>query len=201
LVGRDVDGAVAFAELGAARRCEQRRMGVGRRGPAQGLVEGNVLGGRDEPFLREVVLSATKAPLPPDPGGPITYHAADDMGDFHEVVVDHVCEVVGREAIRLEEDEVVLVFQLGVLPVDEILEGDARLRWPEANDVRLAGVGSLLRVSLLDPATCARVACISARVERLLLVLIEALGTTEAAICRAFLKHAVGYLTVVDKPL
>ena len=32
--------------------------------------------------------------------------AAQDVRDLHEVVVDHVGEVIGREAVRLEQDRV-----------------------------------------------------------------------------------------------
>ena len=52
--------------------------------PAEGLVEQDVLGGGGDPLL-----------------------GADDVGDLHEVVVDDVGEVVGGEAVGLEQDLVV----------------------------------------------------------------------------------------------
>ena len=64
--------------------------------PAEGLVEQDVLGGGGDPFL-----------------------GADHVGDVHEVVVDDVGEVVGGEAVGLEED---LVVDVGVVEGDVAAE-------------------------------------------------------------------------------
>ena len=63
------------------------------------------------------------------------------MGDAHEVVVHHVGEVVGGQAVGLEED---LVVQLGVVhsdvPVHRVVEGGGALGDALADDVGLPGV-------------------------------------------------------------
>ena len=64
--------------------------------PAEGLVEEDVLGRGGDPLL-----------------------GADDVGDLHEVVVDDVGEVVGGEAVGLQQD---LIVDVGVLEGDVAAE-------------------------------------------------------------------------------
>ena len=67
--------------------------------------------------------------------------AAHDVRDAHRVVVDDVCEVIGRHAVRLDQDHVV---QIGAVhcdvPVQNVVERRfAVLRHVLPDDVRLAG--------------------------------------------------------------
>ena len=39
-------------------------------------------------------------------GGNI-FVSANDMRDSHQMIIDHVCEIIGREAVRLDEDHVI----------------------------------------------------------------------------------------------
>ena len=75
--------AVPLRELAAARREDQRHVRELRRVPAERLVELDVDRRGRDPLV-----------------------AAHDVGDLHVVIVDHVAEVVGREAVRLEQDQV-----------------------------------------------------------------------------------------------
>ena len=86
--------------------------------PAEGLVQQIVLGGGGE------VLAA-----------------ADHVGDAHQVVIHHVCEVIGGQAVPLDKD---LVVQGGVFHSDiakgHIVEGGGTLSGDTlTDDVRLAG--------------------------------------------------------------
>ena len=74
--------------------------------PAEGLVEQHVLGRGGDPLL-----------------------GADDVGDLHEVVVDDVGEVVGREAVGLEQHLVVdVVVREGDVAAQLVAEGWSRPR-------------------------------------------------------------------------
>ena len=85
--------------------------------PAKGLIQQVVLGGGGQ------ILAAT-----------------DDMGNAHQVVVHHVCKVVGRHSVGLDEDLVVhlAVVDLNVA-VDHIVKaGHARAGDLLADDIRVA---------------------------------------------------------------
>ena len=58
-----------------------------------------------ECFIKQVILGC---------GGKI-FTAADNMGDVHEVVIDNIGEVIGREAIGLHQN---LVIQLRIMHGD-----------------------------------------------------------------------------------
>jgi len=66
--------------------------------------------------------------------------AAHHVRDAHQVVIHHVGEVIGREAVALEQDLVVELFVLhGDVAVDEILEGSRTfLAYALADHVRQA---------------------------------------------------------------
>ena len=94
--------------------------------PAEGLVELDVLGQRRDPLL-----------------------GADDVGDPHQVVVHHVGEVVGGEAVGLEQH---LVVDLGVVESRSRRAADRRRRsrrrrHREPDHVRLAGVDAVASAS------------------------------------------------------
>ena len=55
-----------------------------RRLPAEGLIELHVFGRRDDPLF-----------------------GADDVADAHHVIVDHVGQVIGRKAVRLQQHLIV----------------------------------------------------------------------------------------------
>ena len=63
------------------------------------------------------------------------FFAADDMGDFHEVVVDDIGEVVGREVVGFHEDLVVDGFAVELdIAANEVFEFDDFVRDFLAND-------------------------------------------------------------------
>ena len=108
------DGILALGDFGLVEVAQQGHVPEARQLPAEGLVEQHVLGGGRDPLL-----------------------GADDVGDLHEVVVDDVGEVIGGEAVGLEQDLVVDVVvgegdgaaQLvakGCLSLDGDLEADDR---------------------------------------------------------------------------
>ena len=91
-------------------------MDIGGDLPAEGLIQQVIFGGRGQ------VLG------PP-------YH----VGDAHEMVVHHVGEIIGGQAVGLEED---LVVQLGVVhgdvPVHRVVEGGGALGNTLTDDIGLS---------------------------------------------------------------
>ena len=113
----EADRVLALRDLRAVGVAQERQVAEDRLLPAEAPVELHVLGQRGEPLL-----------------GP------DDVRDAHQVVVHHVGEVVGGEAVALQQD---LVVHLGVveahLAAQEVPhDGLAPVRHREADDVRLA---------------------------------------------------------------
>ena len=108
---------LALRDLRAVGVAQQRQVAEDGRLPAEALVEPHVLRQRREPLL-----------------------GADHVRDAHQVVVDHVGEVIGRKAVALEQD---LVVHLRVVDRDVAAEqvvddALALARHREADDVRLA---------------------------------------------------------------
>ena len=96
----EADRVPALRDLRAVGVAQQRQVAEDRRVPSEGAVELDVLGQRREPLLR-----------------------ADDVGDAHQVVVDDVGQVIGREAVALEQD---LIVHLGALEADLAREGTSK---------------------------------------------------------------------------
>ena len=112
---------------------------------------------------------------------------ADDVGDPHQVVVDHIGQVVGRKAVGLQQD---LIVDLGVFKVHLAAQtihhgGLAGLRHGQADDKWLARRGPRVRGGLVQAATVSVVA----HEARLALLfgaqLVQSLGGAEAAVGRA----------------
>ena len=82
--GQAGGGVLALGDLGLVGVAQQRHVRELRHLPPEPAMEQDVLGGRGDPLL-----------------------AAHDRGDAHEVVVDHDGQVIGREAVGLEDDLVV----------------------------------------------------------------------------------------------
>ena len=147
---------------------------VGGHLPAEGLVEKVVFGGGAEVFA-----------------------APDHVGDAHKVVVDDVGEVVGGQAVPLEED---LIVQGGVVhgdvAEDGVVEGDApALGDFLADDIGFPGVHAGL--GLLGAEGAAGVRC-AVKVPGILL----ALGLlTEAVVGEALLHQQPGVPAVGVPPL
>ena len=82
----------------------------------------------------------------------------DDVGDRHQVVVDHVRQVVGREAVRLDEH---LIVHLGGVELDRAAQRVAHQERAlgghgEPDDVRLARRAPACGVGRVDPAAVHR---------------------------------------------
>lgn len=114
---------------------------------------------------------------------PQPYLAPDDVRHLHEVVVDDVGKVVGREAVRLDEDKVLFGILLLVGAVNGIAELDAGGSIAlEAHDMGLAGGGKPDRLGRIHGPARARVEGGHAGVVELALLGLELLGAAEAAI-------------------
>ena len=69
----------------------------------------------------------------------MTYLSSDDVTDLHEVVIDDICEVIGRVAIVLEDHLVIDILVVKHhLAVHDILERCLALRYLHTNDKRLS---------------------------------------------------------------
>ena len=104
-------------------------MAEDRKLPTEGLVEPDVFGQRRDPLL-----------------------GADDVGDPHQVVVDHVGEVVGRVAVGLEQH---LVVDLGVgdrdvAPQEVVGHGVAVFRHGEPDHMGLSRFAAPRRLRRVD---------------------------------------------------
>ena len=108
---------LALRDLRAVGVAQQRQVAEDRLLPAEAPVELHVLRQRRQPLLRP-----------------------DDVGDAHEVVVHHVREVVGGEAVALQQDLVVhlRVVEAHLAAQEVPHDGLAPARHREADDVRLA---------------------------------------------------------------
>ena len=108
--------AGAFGELGMVFIRNQRAVHIDRHFPAECVVNAVVLRRRGEVLI-----------------------SAHDMGDAHQMVVHHICKIVGRVTVGFDQDHVV---ELGIIhgnvPVYLIVErrGSFR-RHVETNDIRL----------------------------------------------------------------
>ena len=100
-------------------------MGEGGRFPSKGGVHLDVFGGGDEPF-----------------------GSSDDVGDFHELVVDDVGEVVGGKSVPLPDDEVVFGFGFLVTSVHDVLYHHWLFGALEPDGKWFSVVGPLLRLLL-----------------------------------------------------
>ncbi len=109
---------LALRDLRAVGVAQERQVAEHRRLPAEPLVEPHVLRQRRQPLLG-------------------AYHVADP----HQVVVDHVRQVIGGEAVALQQD---LVVHLGVVEAELSAQQVAHhalavARHRQADDARLAG--------------------------------------------------------------
>ncbi len=134
------------------------------RSPAESTVQHDVLGRGGEPLL-----------------------SADDVGDPHQVIVDHIGQVVGGEAIGFQQN---LIVNLGVFEAHLAAQtihhdGLAGFRHSQADDKRLARGGPRVRDSRVQAAT---VPVVAHEVRLALLLgaqLVQSLGGAEAAVGRA----------------
>jgi hypothetical protein len=148
--------------------------------PAERLVEHHVLGRRREPLL-----------------------GANHVGDLHQVVVDHVGQVIGRKAVRLEQNLIVdlrvVELHLAAQPIDE--HRLARAGHGHAHHERLAGRRPPLPLLARAPAAEPVVADEQPLAPLLVTNGLQPLGRAEAAI-RAAAGHELGDLGGVDlRPL
>ena len=109
---------LALRDLRAVGVAQQRQVAEDRRLPAEALVEPRVLRQRREPLL-----------------------GADHVRDAHQVVVDHVGQVVGRKAVALQQDLVVdlRVVDRDVAAQQVVDDALALARHRQPHDVGLAG--------------------------------------------------------------
>ena len=109
---------MALGQLGPVRPEDERHVAEARRGQSEGLIEDDLLG-----RIADVVV------------------AAEDVGDAEEGIVDDAGEIVGRRAVRLDDDLVLDRVRLDGDPaVDEVVEGDR----PAGLDLEEDGVSVLV---------------------------------------------------------
>lgn len=128
--------------------------------------------------------------------GVASYNAPNHVGDLHEMVVHDVGKVVGRVAIRLDENEVAFSFVLLVVPVDQVRE-----RWTtltqESDDVAFTICCAACGLVRRDTAARPRVVDEAPSVESLLLVSLEVFGCTETTVRLTVVDELFGMLLVV----
>ncbi len=172
-------GAGALGEALLVGPQDQRQVAKHRHLPAQRLEKWDVLGG-----VREVVL------------------AADDVGDAHvDIVADHR-HVIGRRAVRAQQDEVVEDVRREVhVAAHQVGEADVVVRHAETHGEALAGgdAGGDLRGR--EAQAGARVKEGHATLLGLGALLGEQLGGAEAAIGRARRQQLLAALAVPGQPL
>ena len=146
-----------------------------RPGPAEGLIEQDVLGRGGDPLL-----------------------GADDVGDLHQVVVDDIGEVVGGEAVGLHEDLVVdVVVVEGDVAAELVAEGGGAFeRDLHADDEGSSGVE--LGLDLLGGEVAAGAGIARGELGGHLLLAggFELVGGAEAAVGGAVGEQQLGVLAV-----
>jgi hypothetical protein len=125
---------------------------------------------------------------------------ADDVADAHEVVVDHVGEVVGREAVRLEQH---LVVDLGGVEADRAAEQVVDLELTpgghlESDDVLLAGRRPTAGIGGVEAPAVAVVAELGLARALLLAQRLEPLARAEAGVGGAA-RHELTRVVAVDR--
>lgn len=80
------------------------------------------------------------------------------MGDFHQMVINHIRQMIRGESICLHQDEVFLHILLLESPVNGIMElRPTKLVTLEANHMRLSVLCSSVRLGGIYGAACPRV--------------------------------------------
>ena len=149
--------------------------------PAERSIQQHVLGGGRDPLL-----------------------AANDVADLHEVIVDHVGQVIGGKSVGLDEDLVVdlVGVDLDRVVAQQVVECDRGLaRDLESNRVRLATLGARRRVARVELATLSVVSELRLLALLLLAELGQSLFGTEAAVGPARLDEPGDVLAVDLGPL
>lgn len=118
---------------------------------------------------------------------------ADDMSDFHLVVVHHRGQMISGKAIRLEND---LVIHLGAvkahMAAHQVVKVDGfASRHFHAKDVRLAGIGALLRLDHVVVAITSVITAVLSPFERPVLQ-----GRGKAAVGKPGGQQLIGVFTI-----
>ena len=112
--------------------------------PTKGVVEGQVFGRRNKPFC-----------------------AANHMGDFHQMIVYDICEMVSRQPIAFQQDR---IFERVVCPssqilrfphraVDKVIELRIPVRRKEPDYMPLAFMCPVVGLFLWYGCACAVIVC------------------------------------------
>lgn len=124
------------------------------------------------------------------------------MCNLHQMVVDNVGEVVGREPIRLHQDEIFLHVLLLEWPVDGITKlGPTKLVAFEANDVRFSSLCSAIRLGGIYRAACSGINGGLARLVQLTLLRFQLLRSAEAAVGVIMVQQFVYVFMINRQPL
>lgn len=139
LIPSHTDTTVAFAEFLAVLINQQTQMTELWGSPAKSIVELDVFGCRNEPFLVACV-------SPVDPKGVclFTYSAPDHMRDLHVFIVHHIGEVISRKSISLDDDVVIFKLLFPEVVVDDVSHSRRGLCASESDGKLLAFVCPLL---------------------------------------------------------
>jgi len=167
--------SMSFAELRAIFVQKQRKMSKLRRLEPEKTVQNEMLGGAVEPLL-----------------------SSDDVAYLHRAIIDDRGEVVGREAVRFQQN---LIIHLSVgdldLPVDQIPDSRLPLRDPEPEDVGFPCGFLGLDILRGQVEAVPVVPCVAACLGRQLPHRVETLPGAEARVgmptCNQFLeRHGAG---------
>lgn len=173
--------------------------------PTKRLVKRKVLRGRDEPLLRtERVLASTQLNDggKERTGGYLPDLAADDMCYLHQMVINHIRQVVGRKAIRLQDDKVFLWILLLKLAVNGISElGTSKGIALQANHMSLSLCTAAVGLGRIDGTACAWINSRPAGVMKAALLRLELLRGAEAAVGVASVNQSLNMMLVGGQSL
>lgn len=118
------------------------------------------------------------------------------MGNLHVPVIDDIGKVVGGKSIPLDYDKLLggVAFPGGA--VDEIGKADGFVGAEEADGMRLAFAGALIRLFWGDATAYSWVARPVALLKGYSCVFLQDLGGAEAPVCFAFVQQDLGMLVV-----
>lgn len=114
------------------------------------------------------------------------YRSADDVGDLHVVIINHIGEVIGGKPITLQDDEIILWVLVSEAPVNDVLDYQRLLAALEADGVRLAAVGTIIRLLKGNVTACAGIKGGLARLMGCLFEFLQGVGVAKASVCFAF---------------
>ena len=131
-----------------------------------------------------------------------THFSSNYVRDLHQVVVDNVCEMIGWEAVRLEQNEILLDILLLKQTVNSVAELErAKIGAFETHDIRNALASPSVRVGRIDVSTCSGIGSGFPSLVKLPLLRLQLLGSAKATIGVTAVEQSLNVTLVGRKPL